>query len=539
MTRYVRRFLTVCLLAIWPVSAALSQEKSLDFVDYSQEVQLGSGTDTQTLSTATLLAHLREQSQNGTVVHAISPVNVEAAISDFGKMRLVGITADQPQVVAAYSQESGIKWIIPEPEPSYVRDINRSIIGKQPTDLLSAASWSATSQLQSLSAELPLNFSVEPFEADGQAYALVHFELNETKFNAGEASGTVSGIGAFVISADFRDMLYFASSYEGSLDYGEAKDRPFKVRRGMVGLDEAMSPLLSASALPESTDLARSAHAAIPTALAVSAPEVPEIPNTALGVISLLSDALDAQIGAEAENRGNIIPVLVVVAAFSTFNTVDGLVATTVNVIGRKIGNEAMRDYPGIGPLVARGTGYALGRAIQVINPEIDPKDWAKGAETAYAVAGLVADGIMILKPDSAAKMVAKAGRFAPLLDKTLKVMSNEYFQIAGAGMGLANNCGGAIFDDHNQQEKFEDCIASVVKYAVASQGKIMLTKDIPVGKVVNFNLKAFDIVSTPEDTVPPPAKAAPTSSAPETKQAAAPEKAGSGDLPRAQKIEW
>ncbi len=536
MGRYSKLF---GALMLWPMlfGTASAQEATVDLIDYTEDVRLGSNADEKVYAVEALLAHGRLENNDGLVAHSAATINLEAAVSDFGRIRVTE-RPDEPQVIITYEPKGQIDWVIPKPEPSYVRELNQILEGREPTNLLDDSRWQINSPSATLGNDLPLSISVEPFRANGKSFALLSYTLEAMSFKSGNVSGEVRGEGAFVISADYRDLLYAVSSYEGSLQIGDGPARPFRSRRGHIGLDTDSVPLLAKSALPATADLLRNAQVVDPKTVTIAQSDLPVPPDLGLATISLVTRVLDAQIGIEAENRGNIV-FLTAVVAFAAFSTADSLITGAINIYGRHTGNDSLRDFPGIGATAARAVGKAVGKLAQeYYDPDIDPTKFAEVAEGIYVTAEVAAAVTTAFLPGSAANLATNTSKIAKVLDLGYKAV--------GAGVSVLNSCGGAILDEKDKNEKRMDCATALVGAAFVPTKTLKLPKGYEVATdKINAVLSALDRI---EDFLPSHKDEEGKIEAPSADNDNEPQASSSGqpnggkakdNLPRARDIRW
>ncbi len=537
------RFLSILALVLLVFAPVSAQERRDGFLSYLERADIGSGPSPEIVAIAALVAHARETGPDDAVTHMLGTARMNARISRFGALDTGLIASGEADVALRYRPGRTIEWLLPQPAPSYVDDLNGTLSGRRPTNLRRPASWSIVSPLAALGTRLPLHFEVEPFEAAGGSYALVRFDLAETSFQVQGASGRLKSKGAFVLSADFSDIAYYISQSEGQVTF-DGRTQPFRFARGLVGLhDDGARPILPVTEIPAGFD-SQGIVALDPAGIQVTRPAAPAPPDPAYGIVSAIMNAVEAQIGIEAENRGNPV-FLVVVAAISTFNTADGIITSAVNLTGRVTGNDRMTNFEGIGNTAFRTVGTLAGKTARLVFKNVDPKKWGDVTVKTWEFAGLASDTIMFVTPGGALGALSRGDRTLVLLEKAIKVLQKDRVKIVAASLEILNSCSGTFFDEKDQLEKVQDCVSGVGTVALKKYAHLNLPDPGRVIDQIDLSFKTLDFLYSPqhENTIPRPvegpaavlATSAPAGQAQKENAPARPDK----PKPRAQKLAW
>lgn len=450
------------LIVVWlPAFAAGAQSRESNTLHFFERVEIGRDGAKHIFASEALLEHDSQEEDRPAVLHQTTVMSVKAKLSELGALSFDFVGDGSPDAAFRYARSNGIEWLKPQPTPLYVPELNRIIASRTQTDLSSEAAWSIRSRMAIPNIDLPLDFTVEPFQVNGRFYAVVHFEFETSEFQAGSVQGTARGHGFFVVSADFRDLYYYSSVYSGKLPLDRAA-YPFSVKRGLASLDDDGELALSPEDLPSTLDIAGDIQSLSTDRLSITRAKTASTPDSLYGVAHALAEAFDAQIGVEAENRGNPV-FLVVVAGIAVFNTVDGMATWGVNIAGRTLGNEDMTNFEGIGNTAARAIGELAGSAVKIVFKDVDKKAWGEKATKIWEVTGLAADGIMILTPGGAVGVLTKVGGKIAYVGKFAELLAKDPVEIAGVSMEIINTCSGAIFDKSERAEKRQDCIKTAI----------------------------------------------------------------------------
>jgi hypothetical protein len=508
----MRSFLLLVLLGL-SVLTAHAQTVEQATLQFFERIDIERNGETRTLATAATVLHDRQEVGRSAVRHQATVTRVAAKMSELGELTFDFVNDETPDAAFRYSRADGIEWLVPTPAPPYIGELNRIILARTPTDLTRETTWSIRSAMQTPDAELPLDISVEPFEVDGQAYAVLRYTLAVSEFRAARVSGAAQGHGFFVVSADFRDLYYSFSSYDGEMIV-DGSTQPFSVKRGLVRQDDDGKFALSPRDLPRDLNVERDIGALSPDRIKVNETEI-STPDPLYGVAHALTEAFDARIGVEAENRGNPI-IFVIAAGISVFNTVDDVVTATVNITGRTLGNKGMTNFEGMGASTARFVGELAGSTVKIVFKNVDKKAWGENATKIWDVTGVAADGVLLFTPGGAVavlgkvKKVAFVGKIATFLDK-------DKVKIAAIGIQILNDCTGAFLDDKDKNEKIQDCVNKALTAIAAKAAERVLKKKLPprikidskikdkIPDVIEWGSDVIDLVSGAEDEDPKP----------------------------------